>query len=119
MSALSKHKLYVTAAALLLGAIAAGFLAKLHAGRGMMALARRAEKMNSARATGLPMEETGLRDEAAWHVRRSGLWDVVGLGLAALGIAFGAASCKRCEPGPPGVLLLLFGVYVLLLLLLV
>jgi hypothetical protein len=110
VSALASRKLYLTASALILGAIAAQLLAKHHAGRGMMAMAR---------AAGMPAERSRLREAAAWHVHRSGLWELVGFGFAALAVGSWVASRKRREPGPQGVPLILLCLYVSLLLLIV
>lgn len=108
MSALAKRKLYLAAAALFLGAIAAQVLAKHHVGHGMMA---------AARAVAVPAARLALQAAAAWHVRRSGLWDVVSLGFAAIAVGFWAASRKRHEPGPQWVPLGLLCFYGLLLIL--
>jgi hypothetical protein len=119
VSTFSKRTLYLTATALILGAIAAEFLSKYHAGRGMKALARRAEIRNAKRAAGLSVEGTGLRDEAAAHARRSACWGAIGLGLATLAIGVRVASRQRCEPGLHGLFLGLLGLYVFLLFLIV
>ena len=110
MSALAKRKLYLTASALILGAIAAQFLAKHHAGRGMMAMAR---------AAGVPAERFQLQEATARHVHRSSLWELVSFSFVALAVGSWVASRKRREPGPQGVPLVLLCLYALLLLLIV
>ena len=110
MSALAKRKLFPAASASLVGAIAAQFLAKTHAARGMMVMAR---------AAGMPAERSRLYEAAVWHAHRSGLWELVSFGLVALAVGFWVASCKRREPGPQGVPLVLLCLYALLLLLIV
>ena len=110
MFALAKCKLYLIASALILGAIAAQLFAKDHAGRSVMAMAR---------ATSIPLERSRLLEVAAWHGQRSGLWDLFGLGFAALAVGFWVASRRRHEPGLQGVPLVLLCLYMLLLFLFV
>jgi hypothetical protein len=119
MSALSKRKLYVTAAVLLLGAIAAEALAKSHLARSITTTGRRLRVMAEARAAGSTVDPSPLRDEAAWNFRRYGLWERVGIGLAVLGLGSWMAAYRRGEFGPSGVLPLLFFLYILLLFLMV
>jgi hypothetical protein len=110
VSALAKRKLYLTASALILGAIAAQLLAKHHAGRGMMAMAR---------AAAMPTERLRVHEAAAWHAHGSGLCDLASLGFAALAVGSFLASRRRREPGRQGVPIALGCLYVLLLLLIV
>jgi len=106
MSGLARRKLYLVASTLLLAAIAAQVLAKRHAGRGMLMMAR---------AAGMPEEQLQLRPIANWHAHRSDLWNVVSLGLAALAVGFWVAFGRGGEPGLPIVLLALTCLYLLLL----
>ncbi|MDG3005654.1 hypothetical protein [Paludisphaera mucosa] len=106
MSTLARRKLYLATSALLLGAIAAHFLSMGQAARGMMAMAR---------AAGMPAERSRLHEAAAWHVRRSGHYEFLGLGLAVLAMGAWWGSRNRDEPGPQIVLVILLGLYLLLL----
>lgn len=110
MSSLAGHKWYVAALVLVLGAIAAQFLAKHHAGRGMTAMAR---------AAAMPVVRLQSHQIAAWHSHRSDLLNLVGFGFAVLAVGSWLLSRRRREPGPQGVLPALLFVYVLLLLLIV
>lgn len=110
MPVLARRRLYLTASALFLGAVAARVLALHHAGLGVMA---------SAKALAMPTERSRLREFATSQFRRSGHWDLAGLVLVAFAIGFWIASRRRDEPGPQGVPILLFCFYVLLLFLIV
>ena len=65
----------------------------------------------------MPAERLRLHEAAAWHVHRSDLWGLVGLGFAALAVGSFLASRWRREPGPPVVPIALGCLYVLLFLL--
>lgn len=110
MASHEKGKLYLTALALVLVAIAAELVVKYHAGRGTMQMAR---------AAAVPAERLRLHEAAASHVQLSVRCEHVSLGLGALAATCFLASRWRGEPGPRCVPILLGCIYVYLLLFIV
>ncbi|WP_165247235.1 hypothetical protein [Paludisphaera soli] len=110
MPSLAKRGMYLATLALIVGAIVAETVAKNHAARGMMTLAR---------ASGGRGDMEAAKATASGEVRASGVWTCVGLGLAALALGSWAASSFRGEAGPWAIPALLFASYAFWLMLLV
>src|SRR5438309_1240408 len=98
MLSLAGRKWYAAASVLILGAITAQILAKHHAGRGMMAMAR---------AQAAPWERAQFHRAGFWHAHRADLWGLISLGFAVLAVGCWLVSRRRRELGPQAVLLIL------------
>lgn len=110
MWSLSNHRWYAAALALFLGAVAAEYRAKRHAGHAITAISR---------AANVPAERSLLRQVADRHVQHSSRWGLTGLALAALGVGAWLTSGVRREAGPLIVPAALLCLYALLLMLFV
>jgi hypothetical protein len=107
MLTLTGRTWYVATLVMALGANATEFLAKYHIRRCLKSIPRSAAD---------PAERLRLQQVWSWHAHRSGLWDLVSLGLALLAIGFWLVSRSRREPGSLDVPIALLALYVSLFL---